>query len=113
MRQNGDKGCELPGDWTYTDKSGRKAIHEAGHVAVALHLGIEIGIVSVICNDEGGGYTEVCDDWVQQREPKRIEQRALVAMAGIASDVINVDPSKHMPPCNPWDIIYPERRLAI
>jgi hypothetical protein len=96
---------QIAGRWTYSDE-GRKAIHEAGHVAVALCFGIEIGAVTVTGDHDGGAYTEVCDDWIRTRDPKRLEQRAAVAMAGIASDVL-YGRNYCVPDCNnSWDQIY-------
>src|SRR5271157_1353882 len=99
---------QIKGQWTY-DSEGRKAIHEAGHVALALRLGIEIGdnpAVTVIGEVEGGGYTKVCDDSARSLDPKRIKQRAVVAMAGIASDVLYG--RNHLSPSSDssWEAIY-------
>lgn len=96
---------EITAQWTYSG-DGRKAIHEAGHVASALFLGIGTGDVTIVGDEEGGGYTEICDDWIQSRDPTRVKQRAVVAMAGIASDVLfgrnHCDPN-----CDTsWDEIY-------
>jgi hypothetical protein len=95
----------IEAQWSYSPP-GKKAIHEAGHVAVALCLGIEIGAVTVEEDHEGGGFAEVRDDWVNDRKPESIENRAVVVMAGIASDVL-FGRNHSMPSSDSsWDAIY-------
>jgi hypothetical protein len=95
---------KLTGQWTYCER-GRKAIHEAGHIAAAFKLGFDTGNVTVNWDDSGGGYTEVCDDWIERREPKRIEPRLIVAMSGIASDVA-YGRGHCVPDNRSWDQMY-------
>jgi hypothetical protein len=65
----------------------RKSKHEAGHAAVALHLGMfgEFGITIIDTPDEAGS---VSIGWNlgQLRFPDKIELRATIVMAGIAAE---------------------------
>lgn len=76
-------------------------------MAAALRLGIGIR-ATVISPSDGDGYMEVCEDWVLKKERKRIEQSAIVTMAGIASDVLYGHKSKHLSPSSniSWEQIY-------
>jgi hypothetical protein len=65
-----------------------KALHEAGHAAVALTFGmLADGGMTIDENDEEAGGTYICWKPLDFRNAERVCQRATISMAGVAADV--------------------------
>jgi hypothetical protein len=65
-----------------------RALHEAGHAALALYFGmLGPGEISILTTEEGEGAVPLAMDLQSFRNKAAIEDRAAICMAGVAADL--------------------------